>query len=856
MATVLITQDSRRVFQLMEEDCIELSFSLAEAVHFMVGDWCDDELFGRFYVCEEQMPAWNERTGGYDYSLRLEAPYMLLRNKVHTLPAVVTSNVNTPPLVRKETHWMLTGTLEDHARVVVDNARLSGVDCFNAVEGGVYPLEITAEKALEHKCITYGGVSVLEALRLIADAYETEWWVAGGVLHLGKCEGEGDPYLFELGRNVERMGVQNDVQDYCNAVFAFGGTQNVPSSYRRSLEFEVSAVMPLTMTRVAQTVDGFYDGAKRVTLGMLHGGGGNVALGNPRTTVSDASSFTALLDGTLTLPYASECAFAGSLTFHARLRGSARGSVRMRLLAYPSGGESVEVASTTDSAVAGPLRMQLPVDVSLELPRGSYTLRLLCDVAVDAGSEGTLEFIGTRSLASGEAFVSSVAQSCGCLLLYEGQTYPVTFNPNGTDSTDDEYYCFVFGDGSQAVDAPEGFGLGSAYRLLFFGETHEGTVVTEGLEVTEVPLSWFTRDYDNPSSLWSIGENRLMLPVGAASEDYDIDGSRIARKGLSAGQTVERTVVWDGVHPRCVLVVTEVSETQRRDREEYEDGSQTAWQWTQYRVRCKTLSGEEFPFRETYCKPGETLRMRFMSENDAGTTAGAVAEDFGLAAAPSLLLQGMEFEVEFNGATQEYTLLRNDGYGPNLPNETLRPTVGDFMTLVGWDVRAMSSLGLVESAEEELLAQAVEYLEAMDEGQFVFTCEMMSEWLFHTEDGWVDLRSQDGQGGAEDFHDADDRQVRVWHVMPIPFITSEDEPFFAGGRQLWVENDHCCFLLPLEGARVTVVHGALKDGRKTSRVIGYEMKLDKPYDTPRYTIGETEAYSRLKALERKLRVKS
>ena len=568
MATVLITQDSRRVFQLMEEDCIELSFSLAEAVHFMVGDWCDDELFGRFYVCEEQMPAWNERTGGYDYSLRLEAPYMLLRNKVHTLPAVVTSNVNTPPLVRKETHWMLTGTLEDHARVVVDNARLSGVECFNAVEGGVYPLEITAEKALEHKCITYGGVSVLEALRLIADAYETEWWVAGGVLHLGKCEGEGDPYLFELGRNVERMGVQNDVQDYCNAVFAFGGTQNVPSSYRRSLEFEVSAVMPLTMTRVAQTVDGFYDGAKRVTLGMLHGGGGNVALGNPRTTVSDASSFTALLDGTLTLPYASECAFAGSLTFHARLRGSARGSVRMRLLAYPSGGESVEVASTTDSAVAGPLRMQLPVDVSLELPRGSYTLRLLCDVAVDAGSEGTLEFIGTRSLASGEAFVSSVAQSCGCLLLYEGQTYPVTFNPNGTDSTDDEYYCFVFGDGSQAVDAPEGFGLGSAYRLLFFGETHEGTVVTEGLEVTEVPLSWFTRDYDNPSSLWSIGENRLMLPVGAASEDYDIDGSRIARKGLSAGQTVERTVVWDGGHPRCVLVGTEVSETQRRDREE------------------------------------------------------------------------------------------------------------------------------------------------------------------------------------------------------------------------------------------------------------------------------------------------
>ena len=69
VATIAITPQSRRMFRLMEEDCIELSFSLAEAVHFAVGDYCEDELFGRFVVTEEQMPAYNAVTGGYDRGL-------------------------------------------------------------------------------------------------------------------------------------------------------------------------------------------------------------------------------------------------------------------------------------------------------------------------------------------------------------------------------------------------------------------------------------------------------------------------------------------------------------------------------------------------------------------------------------------------------------------------------------------------------------------------------------------------------------------------------------------------------------------------------------------------------------------
>jgi hypothetical protein len=861
--SVPITPESKRVFKLMEEDCIELVFTLAEAVHFAVGDWCEDELFGRFVVTEEQMPAWNPTTGGYDYTLRMEAGYMALRNKVHTLPAVVTSGHDTPPLplpldgrgvaVRKETNWVLTDTLENHAKAIVDNAFLAGVDCFSIIEGGLYPIEITAEKALERKCIVYGGIDMLSAIDAIAKDYETEWWVMDGVLHFGKCEGEGEPYVFRLGVNVERMSVQNDTQEYANSIFAFGGTSNVPSTYRRSLRFAVTETGEITSTRVPSGMTGFVDGTKKVTLGMLHGGGVRETYTLTRGS-GERDLYSAEL-GTLELLNGSECALVGDIDFRARMVNGetsvGKGSVVLSLLASKPGDTAVVLASSSvdvDMVGSGIVRSGLHLDGSVGLSAGTYTLSVRATFGV---TEGSIYMNGLKSIGSGTVSVNAEALSCGCKLVYDGSAYDVTFNPGMSDEGEAEYYMFAF-DGS----VPQGFGVGSAYTLLFHGSEWGGALVSMGLEVTSVPLSWFSADYDNPSSIWSVGENRLMIPVNAASDaDFEIEDGRISLAGLSAGQRVERAVVFEQIHPQYVLVVTDVEKAQRQTKEEHEDGSRTSWQWTEYRLKCRTIDGADFPFKGKYVKPGETLQVRFMTETDAGATTEEIEQSFGHT--PSFLLAGMTFDASFDGSTGEFTLVRNDDYGAMLPNETLCPGLGDPFTLLNWDVRAMSSLGLVESAEARLLEAALEYLRAMDEGQFVFTCEMMSEWMFHTEDGWADLQSQEelSQAGSLrtlPFNDSEGKQVRVWHVMPIPFMTSGGESLISGGRQFFVENGYHWFLLPLEGARVTVEHGGLKNGSKTSRIIGYEFKLDKPYDTPKYTIGETEAYSRLKALEKHL----
>jgi len=112
----------------------------------------------------------------------------------------------------------------------------------------------------------------------------------------------------------------------------------------------------------------------------------------------------------------------------------------------------------------------------------------------------------------------------------------------------------------------------------------------------------------------------------------------------------------------------------------------------------------------------------------------------------------------------------------------------------------------VDAAEQELATKAEEYLAAIKEGQFTFTCRMMSDIFWQ---------------------------------------------YAYGGRNASGNTPKTYGLLDL-GAKVTISDTALPSGSKTSRIIGYEYKLDIPYDTPTYVVGETEAYSRLKQIEKKL----
>ena len=194
------------------------------------------------------------------------------------------------------------------------------------------------------------------------------------------------------------------------------------------------------------------------------------------------------------------------------------------------------------------------------------------------------------------------------------------------------------------------------------------------------------------------------------------------------------------------------------------------------------------PFSEKYILPGEELKIVF----ESGT------------------LSGMEFTVTFNPdglnennpEAQVFEIVRNQDYGQWLPEEPLVPHEGDRYVLSGFDTSYVSD-ELVPKAEQELLTRALELKEKATADPSTYTVQV-------------------------DSYQASGYDERNGLLNPEKAIDLQP------------------------GQRVELVNpGYFKAGR-TSRVIGYEKKLDIPYDSPSYTIGETAAYSRLGELEQRI----
>lgn len=162
-------------------------------------------------------------------------------------------------------------------------------------------------------------------------------------------------------------------------------------------------------------------------------------------------------------------------------------------------------------------------------------------------------------------------------------------------------------------------------------------------------------------------------------------------------------------------------------------------------------------------------------------------------------LNGMTFGVTFNpeGAEpveQLWEIVANEDYGRLLPDDVIRPENGDKYILSGFNIQLVSGQYIPE-AEAELLAKGKEYIKrtSIDDGTYPTTLD--SEWVYQ------------------------DQINRTYEV----------------------------------GQRMRMVNPAFfsSEGR-ISRVIGWEMSLDIPYDSPVYTIGESSQYSRLGELEDKV----
>ena len=193
-------------------------------------------------------------------------------------------------------------------------------------------------------------------------------------------------------------------------------------------------------------------------------------------------------------------------------------------------------------------------------------------------------------------------------------------------------------------------------------------------------------------------------------------------------------------------------------------------------------------FKKEYILPGQDLHVIFQT----GPLSGM---DFALEFNPERL-------PEDNPEAQVFEIVRNDTYGQTLPESPLIPGIGNKYILYNFDTRYVND-ALIPQAEQELLERTIAYKDKVVSDTSTYTCSLNS----------YRVSGYDENNGL---------------LNPEKEIN----------------------LLP--GQKVNLINKAYFENGRISRVIGFEKKLDIPYDSPVYTIGESAAYSRLGELEQKL----
>ena len=159
---------------------------------------------------------------------------------------------------------------------------------------------------------------------------------------------------------------------------------------------------------------------------------------------------------------------------------------------------------------------------------------------------------------------------------------------------------------------------------------------------------------------------------------------------------------------------------------------------------------------------------------------------------------GLRFLPEKSDDTSTcFEIVANEDYGGRLPDTVMKPEAGNDFVMAGYDTEYVFE-NLVPEAEEELKTETEKYAEKIRNNIGTVSAKLMSDW-------------SKARNEAQD--------------TPCPFGV---------------------------GQKVRVNNPSFFPSPRTMRVLGYELALDIPWDSPVYTIGESASYSRLGALEDKI----
>lgn len=324
--------------------------------------------------------------------------------------------------------------------------------------------------------------------------------------------------------------------------------------------------------------------------------------------------------------------------------------------------------------------------------------------------------------------------------------------------------------------------------------------------------SEYKKDADADITKDGVVEKRLMLPTSAECSDknkqlltengFELKNGYIQVSGLREDQYVEGVTTNDDIYPKNLIKTSKVTSYEKDVEDESTPEEGDYIKRTFYRVNSLAIVNEDgdktgdMAFRKSYILSGKILHIVFKSGSLDGMdfecefNPDGVEEILKDKDGNPILKDGKE---QINPKSQVFEIIANEDYGRFLPDITLHPKDGDTFVLYNWDSTKLGNT-LVSSASNELLTDAIKNLKKSIIDPTTYTCVADSVYSFNKGKGLL------------------------------------------------------CDL----GDRVNLYNKGYLSTYRQSRIIGYELHLDIPSDSPKYYVGEKPSYSRLNAMESKI----
>ncbi|MCL6103092.1 MAG: hypothetical protein M1292_11535 [Bacteroidetes bacterium] len=232
---VTVSDESYRYQQIMGEHSLTLIFALPTYVEIPVGAYC--EFQGETYTLLRPQNLKKQHSRNFEYTLIMEASQSLLSKYKFK-----------DPLTRKLKFW-LTAKPQEHLQMLIDNlnARDSGWLVGSYVDS-------------PEKLISYNHNSCTEALKMMAETFNTEFEVVGKTISLRRVEyNKSTPLPLTYGKgNGLKPGVGRTNYDNNSAVeilYVQGGEKNINPSTYGSTELLLPKSQPLTYEGRAYVTD-------------------------------------------------------------------------------------------------------------------------------------------------------------------------------------------------------------------------------------------------------------------------------------------------------------------------------------------------------------------------------------------------------------------------------------------------------------------------------------------------------------------------------------------------------------------------------------------------------------------------